>query len=459
MASTYISRTTGTPTDNQKCTVSFWWKNSEGHPLSSGSDRVIFGTETTAASYIYLRKTAEFALWQASTGTFDYRTTRLVLDSTAWYHICCTFDTTLAASEDRLKIYINGVRETAFNASSAAAQDSAVRWNEASKVIYIGGGFNQNMSGLLSHFHFIDGLAYDASTFGETDSTSGIWKIKTSPSVTYGNNGFFLKFEDRTNLDLDSSPNAHTFTTTGNLTPTYDCPSNNFCLPNALNGYWSGIDNSNFSDGNTTVNFDHGNEGFLDSTMGVAASKWYWEVEMDATSGTLASIQAYAGAGGVQPSSTSGTPGPLQNQEDGYAYFMSSGAIGNNSSETAGWGDTFSTGDVLGIALDLDNNKIYFARNGTWMNSGDPTSGATGTGAAYTLSATPTNGVYMPAFGKGSSASYTWTMKTNFGNGYLGTDTVGTTNQDSASVGYFKYAVPTGYYALCTKNIKAYGGV
>ena len=215
MASTYISRTTGTPTDNQKCTVSFWWKNSEGHPLSSGSDRVIFGTETTAASYIYLRKTAEFALWQASTGTFDYRTTRLVLDSTAWYHICCTFDTTLAASEDRLKIYINGVRETAFNASSAAAQDSAVRWNEASKVIYIGGGFNQNMSGLLSHFHFIDGLAYDASTFGETDSTSGIWKIKTSPSVTYGNNGFFLKFEDRTNLDLDSSPNAHTFTTTG----------------------------------------------------------------------------------------------------------------------------------------------------------------------------------------------------------------------------------------------------
>ena len=268
-----------------------------------------------------------------------------------------------------------------------------------------------------------------------------------------------MKFENSGNLDLDSSSNTLTFTTGGNLIQTKDNPSNNFCLPNALNTYWSGIDSSNFSNGNTTVNFDHGNEGFLDSTMGVAASKWYWEVEMDATSGTLASIQAYAGAGGVQPSSTSGTPGPLQNQADGYAYFMSSGAIGNNSSETAGWGDTFSAGDVLGVALDLDNNKIYFARNGTWMNSGDPTSGATGTGAAYTITSTPTNGVYMPAFGKGSSASYTWTMKTNFGNGYLGTDTVGTTNQDAANIGYFKYAVPTGYYALCTKNIKAYGGV
>ena len=137
---------------------------------------------------------------------------------------------------------------------------------------------------------------------------------------------------------------------------------------------------------------------------------------------------------------------------------MSTGAIGNNGGETAAWGDTFSAGDVLGIALDITNSKIYFARNGTWMNSGDPTSGATGTGAAYTISATPSSGNYFPVFGKGSTSSYTWQMKTNFGNGYFGTTAVTSANADDAGIGAFEYDVPTGYYTLCTKNIKAYGG-
>ena len=269
MASTYISRTTGTPTLATKSTVSFWWKNSEGNP-SGGSDRILFGTETTAASYIYLRNTGEISVWQASTGTFDYRTTRLISDCFAWFHICYTIDTTLAAADDRVKVYVNGVRETVFNSSSAPAQDSAVRWNEASKVVYIGGGFNQNMNGLISHFHFIDGTAYQADTFAETDATSGIWKIKASPSVTYGNNGFFLKFEDRTNLDLDSSPNAHTMTTTGSLTATYDSPSNNFCTMNPLDNYWQG---ATFANGNLNVVTDTSKTEFFNSNNGSSCRK------------------------------------------------------------------------------------------------------------------------------------------------------------------------------------------
>ena len=191
MASTYLTRTTGTPTLGTKCTVSFWWKNSEGKP-SGGSDRVIFGTETTADCYIYLRNTGELGLYQASTGSFDFRTSRLMSDCSAWYHICFTFDSTLTTSADRIKIYINGVRETAFNASTTMSQGATIRLNEASKVINIGGGFNQNMNGLLSHINFIDGTAYDASAFGSTDSDTGEWSINTSPSVTYGTNGFFI---------------------------------------------------------------------------------------------------------------------------------------------------------------------------------------------------------------------------------------------------------------------------
>ena len=188
--------------------------------------------------------------------------------------------------------------------------------------------------------------------------------------------------------------------------------------------------------------------------MGVAAGKWYWEVEMDSTSGTLANIQAYGGVCGIQPTSTSAA---AASKSDGYVYFMSSAAIGNNGSETAAWGTTFSTGDILGIALDITNSKIYFARNGTWMNSGDPTSGATGTGAAYTISATPSSGNYFPVFGKGSTSSYTRQMKTNFGNGYFGTTAVTSANADDAGIGAMEYDVPAGYYCLCTKNIKEYG--
>lgn len=446
----YIYRTPASSGSNSIFTLSYWVKRAK-----LGVQQTLYSAGTANKGTFMFDVNDRVAV--SDDGVTVIATSAQYRDVGAWYHIVLAYDTTESGT-DKVKLYVNGEIITDY-ASDARSSASVLNYVNDTEPQYIGADTSNPFYGEMSHVQMVDGAQLAPTEFGEVDATSGIWKIKTAAYATPGTNGFYLKMEDRTNLDLDSSSNAFTWTTSGDLTPTYDNPSNNFCLPNALNTYWSGIDNSNFSNGNTTVNFDHGNEGFLDSTMGVAASKWYWEVEMDATSGTLASIQAYAGAGGVQPYSTSGTPGPLQNQEDGYAYFMSTGAIGNNSSETAGWGDTFSAGDVLGVALDLDNNKIYFARNGTWMNSGDPTSGATGTGAAYTLSATPTNGVYMPAFGKGSSASYTWTMKTNFGNGYLGTDTVGTTNQDSASIGYFKYAVPTGYYALCTKNIKAYGGV
>ena len=451
MASTYISRTTGTPTDNQKCTVSFWWKNSEAHPLNSGSDRVIFGTETTAASYIYLRKTAELSVWQASTGTFDFRTTRLVTDPAAWYHICYTIDTTLATAADRVKIYINGVRETVLNASSAPAQDSAVRWNEASKVIYIGGGFNQNMSGLLSHFHFVDGTAYDASTFGETDSTSGIWKIKTGPTVTYGNNGFFMKFEDSSNMDLDSSPNAHTFTTTGDLTSTKDNPSNNFCTMSPLDNS-SGFQSDgtqNFTNGNTTVECTatSGN-GLTNGNMGMSSGKWYWEMNLQAIGGAYPTIGIGVGSSYNYYVTNAG----VGNQTYGYGYLSagSTNSKGNNGSYAA-FGDSFTSGDILSFALDMDNYKFYAAKNGVWQNSGDPTSGATGTGAMYTVNADQT---YLPCNSGNSSVKFEY----NFGNGYFGTTLITSPEADDAGIGAFKYDVPAGYYALCTKNIKAYGG-
>ena len=129
----------------------------------------------------------------------------------------------------------------------------------------------------LTHIHFVDGTAYTPSTFGETDSTSGIWKPKTAPSVTYGNNGYFLKFENSGNLDTDSSGNTNTFTPAGTLTQNVDTPSNVFTTWNALSSSYAGQNaptngNTTFVSGETGTNYPT-----YFSTLGVSSGKWYFE--------------------------------------------------------------------------------------------------------------------------------------------------------------------------------------
>ena len=177
MATTYIQRTpstTGTPT---KFTYSVWFKRG-----TLGAYSIIGAALTSDSSNykcaLYLNSNDKIQFEQYGTGLhFNYETDRKFRDVGAWYHLVVRYDSTDVTAGDRIKMYVNGVDYGYFN-------------------------------GEMSHIHFIDGTAYDASTFGETDATSGIWKIKTSPSVTYGTNGFFLKMEDRTNLDLDSGTNA-----------------------------------------------------------------------------------------------------------------------------------------------------------------------------------------------------------------------------------------------------------
>ena len=122
--------------------------------------------------------------------------------------------------------------------------------------------------------------------------------------------------------------------------------------------------------------------------------------------------------------------------------------INSNSS----FGNTYATGDIIGIAVDLDNLKIYFSINGTWQNSGDPTSGSTGTGSAFTITApssTP-DGAYFFAW---SDISDTAKASWNFGNGYFGTTAVSSAGTNASGNGIFEYDVPTGYTALSTKGL------
>jgi len=290
----------------------------------------------------------------------------------------------------------------------------------------------------MSHVHWIDGTAYDASYFGETDATTGIWKPKTQPSVTYGTNGFFLKFENSGSMGTDSSGNANNFTVNGTLTQTVDTPTNNFATLNAVNNYYP---SATFSYGNTRITTR--NSAPVMSTLGVSKGKWYWETKVIAVAG----IYSMIGIAGTQATASTQF---LSNNANEYAYSSQGNLYYENGS--TGTYASYTVGDIIGVAMDLDNNRLFFSKNGTWQNSADPT---TSTGA-YTITAPALTslGNYFPAITYwDDNVSSNGTYEVNFGNGYFGTTPVSSATSDESGLGIFEYTVPSGYYALCTKNI------
>ena len=448
-----MHRTAGTPTNINKCTWSLWLKRGQ---LTTTAGECFFGTET-APGYIQYRfgptaTTNQIRMEAGGVdgGGFEYLTNRLFRDTNAWYHIVIAQDSTQAVAGDRVKLYINGVQETSFATQTNWQLNSGIPYNASGAVQTIGsyGATSNLFSGCMSHFHFIDGTQYAASDFGSFDATSGIWKINTGPSVTYGNNGFFLKMEDRTNLDLDSSPNAHTFTTTGDITATYDNPSNNFCTLNPLTKDAGGA--KTYTHGNNTVTETANSWTSAHSTLEASTGKYYCETKLISFSG---GTQSYVGAAsGDEIASKSASTYNIGSGNGSVGYYSTNGKIEKGGADTAGWGDSWTTGDIIGTALDLDNNFIYFSKNGTWQDSGDPTSGATGTGGVALPSGM--TGGELIGFSVSPNESV---LSVNFGNGYFGITAVASTNADDAGIGSFEYDVPSGFYALCTKNIKAYG--
>jgi hypothetical protein len=448
MASTYLSRTSSTPTNALKWTFSAWVKISG---IANDTFLLDFNTDTNNRSQIgFSNDSSEprLMVYEKVSGSTSQliTTSRLFRDPSAWYHIVVSCDRTLATSSDRTKIYVNGVQETSFTSATYPTQNVTGIINTAVSTLI--GKYSQStlyFDGCLAHYHFIDGTAYEASDFGETDATTGIWKPKLSPSVTYGTNGFFLKFNEGA-LGTDSSPNGNNFTVNGSLTPTKDTPENVFATWNPLENYYQ---SATLSNGNTTIQTGSSQYSPSSSTLGVSSGKWYWEVEYDALSG--GADVAYVGV--LSQFATNSTTSLGTNAND-YGYYVN-GNYYNNNTGTA-YGTTYTTGDIIGVALDLDNNKLYFSKNGTWQNSGDPESGATGTGAiSITNPTSTTNGAYFPSICDGSSSANA-TFKTNFGNGYFGTTAVASAGSNGNGA-IFEYDVPTDYYALNTKNINTYG--
>jgi hypothetical protein len=268
---------------------------------------------------------------------------------------------------------------------------------------------------------------------------AGSGKSKLAPSVTYGNNGFFLKM-DTTSPGSDTSGNNNTFTASGTPTLTQDNASNNFAIFNPIA---NGGENLTFTNGNTTV-YDSDStwrSGF--GGLAPSSGKWYFEAKKVGSSASM-----WIGIMDASQLDGTGTY-KFTDKTRGYGY-SAGGEKGNSGSESA-WGNTYTQNDIIGVAMDLDNQKIYFSKNGTWENSGDPTSGSTGTGSMYDIGSGYN---YFPATAL-YSTSAGWSF--NFGNGFFGTTAVASSNADAAGHGLMEYAVPTGYYTLNTKNLNTYG--
>ena len=440
---TRISRANGSPTLTTKCTFSAWVKRTDSAINNSGRDCGIIETYTGANDYGWIRfdgnDQIQIYARNSSGNLIVCDTVAKFRDPAAWYHIVATLDSTESTSSDRVKLYVNGVRQD-FQ-GSPTYPSGEVWFNRNSATFNIGNSekytSNFQFDGMYSHVHFIDGLAYQASTFGETDSATGIWKINTNPTVTYGNNGFFL-FKNDASLN-DDSGNGNNFTlNSGSVLTTVDNPSNNFSVINSIVRTTDGT----YSNGNNTFTQSQNawHSGFGTIAMEKGAGKYY--IEFKGLSGTKFGfgISDFKNAG-VFDRSQRGENRYVGEYANSYGYHYGGTFYYSGSSTSSGY-DSFTSSNVIGMAVDMENMKIYFAKDGTWQNSSNPSSGSGG----YTI-VDPLN-CYFPTISvEAASASM------NAGNGIFGTTAISSEGTNASNIGKFEYDVPTGYTALSTKGL------
>jgi hypothetical protein len=438
--SAYLSRTAGSSaSDTRKWTYSGWVKfanTDTGYVLFMGGPSVNDNsTIKTSGSIIMLENHTD-----PSTSTFKIKTSRVIRDFAAWYHIFVAYDSTQGVEADRIKLYVNGERVTSFSEAAYPSLNTTepyINVNTKNQMLSrYGSNDTGYYDGYMAEVHVIDGTA-SVGDFGETDAATNQW-VPIEYTGSYGTNGFYLKFVSGA-IGTDSSGNGNTFTAT-NLSATtdvvIDTPTNNYCTLNSLNN------RGTLKEGNLEIDISTSNMFGSSSTIAEDSGKWYAEFYLGAFSSSAVFMPGITG----DPAEDNRNNNYLGASATAWGYDTSTGSVYNNSSAVS-YGNTATTGDIIGVAMDLENNKLYFSKNGTWQNSGVPTSGATGTGAA-SLTAGET---YAFAVSDGSAAHSTTTI-VNFGSdsSFAGAVTAQGNGGDGED---FYYTPPTGYKALNTDNL------
>lgn len=419
MASTSISRTPSSTGNRSKFTLSVWCKKHSSSQMS-----FLGAGASNQQNHIQFENDRFQIRYYTNTNATIVNTKALLRDPNAWYHLVCSVDTTQSTASNRVKLYVNG-ELAELNDTTYPGQNGTWDFNLSGTTMYVGRRGHSNAylyDGVMSHLHWIDGTAYDASPFGSTDSTTGQWTITLEPSVTYGTNGFFL-FKDNAAL-TDQSGNSNNFTlSAGTLTKTEDNPDNNFAIMNELS---KGSDIT-VSNGNLTISNGNSDNSILGS-IALGNGKYYYEAKCTGAT-TYANI-------GVTLSSKFG--GNHSDVDSGRVMYSSNGNVYREglSQGNTDTGTTFTTNDIIGAAFDSENGTLKFYKNGTLIN--------TTTDNEFLYS----NNEYIPAFGLNQGGFHV-----NFGNGFFGTTAVSSAGTNASGLGIFEYDVPTGYTALCTKGL------
>jgi hypothetical protein len=434
--SAYLDRTLTTPTNSQKWTFSEWIKRSS---LSSNQFILQAGNSVNNEAQWYFQTDNTIRFYQY-TGSYqyDFTTVQVFRDPSAWYHLVVQYDSTQATAANRFIVYINGSQITLTTSTSVSLNATNSKVNSAVSHDIGGSNIEARWSNVyLTEINFIDGQALTPSSFGQTNAQTGVWE-PIAYAGTYGTNGFYLNFSDNSNttaatLGKDYSGNGNNFTP-NNFSVTagagndsmVDVPTpygvdtgaggtvrGNYSTWSPLANLGLTLTNGNLSNSYTTTSWT-GTTG----TMAMDSGTWYFEYTVSAT----ATYTQIGVIGTGRPLPTGGFQ--LQN---GTAYawtYQTYGGLGNNSTYITSGITSATTNDIIMVAVDVSNGKIWFGKNGTWFNSGSPSTGAN---AAYTN----LSGSMIPAI-----YSYgTESGDTNFGQRP------------------FAYTAPSGFKALCTQNL------
>ena len=437
----YFTRTNASGTNDKTFTVSFWFKRTKLGGVQELWDGGVFSEATRIGFGL-----SSDELWLDIGKSSRYRssTTQQFRDTSAWYHIVWKVDTTQSTEADRFRVYVNGAEITDWASRQYPTQnfDTSV----ASGLLARIGSYDatyHGSSGYMAEFNYLDGLAVAPTEFGEYDDDSGIW-IPKQYTGSYPGQSAYLDFKDGANLGANAKGDDANWTEV-NLAAAdqaVDTPTNNFCTLNPV--YQAqGTKYHTVSNGGTFVTGNQSGTAWdgVAATIPLFKGKWYWEIKKN---GAAAATNMLVGVGGIDEhlynwrTLTTITTGAK-------LLFSYNGGFYANAE---GGGFAYDDGDIISIALDQDNGGFYLRKNGAaWTNSGDPASGSNLTGAQTTPW-----GTSIPAF---NVANNVGGLQLNFG-GFDGF-TVSSGNADANGYGNFEYAPPSGYYAICTKNLAEYG--
>jgi len=440
--SAYMYRSNGTPTSQRILTISTWLKRGTDM-ATTDVYQYWMGIQDTGVGdprmYIGFNDSGQLNTGEkdgAGENVWKFTTNRVFRDPSAWMNIVLSIDTTQGTEANRVKIYVNGTQETSFATSTYPTEnlDMDTTGNEINVACIDNSSPSGFFDGYIAEMVYSDGQAYAASDFGEFDEDSPtIWKPKDVSGLTFGDNGFYLDFEDSANLGNDA--NGGTDFTTSGLAATdqaTDTPTNNFCTLNPL----VPTTNITFSEGNCKMATHPSSDTYGGGigTFGLTAGKWYWEIKMASllgnhTHGVISELTAelYQNVTGLQ-------------MDTGVTNFRNDDGgemIKDGTQTTADYG-IFDDGDIMGIAFNADDNQISIYDNGSAIVSN------------YAISTT--RGTLFPYIGSGINT----TFEVNFGGCPAFAITSG--NADANGYGNMEFAVPENYYVLCSANLAEFGG-